>query len=112
MPQFSEFDGIPQVSYITGPRHLLLAIDFVSEPVELIKVIKRPAVGVCKHGFINESELKETVVQVTTELNQQSKKYICPARIAYVESDSAIIELYAICTKLLYDKAIQKYSVI
>lgn len=98
-----------QVSYITGPSHVLLAIEFVLTPNDII-MIKRPAVGTCQHGSVDEDKLIATIKEVISTLNKTQPITLFPARIAYVENDSSRLDLYAICTQLLYQQFLSKPS--
>jgi hypothetical protein len=74
-------------------------LEFAAERREKPAVVKRPPVGTCCHGEIDESLLVEAVVAASLRYG------LYPERIEYVENDSPRYELYGHCAGLLAKRA-------
>jgi hypothetical protein len=99
MPQFIFKEGRHFVSYITGPSHVLLGINFARNSVAPV-LIKLPAQGTCSHGTLDEEKILEAVQEVLG-VHRAEGEYIFAAEIAYVENDSPRYDLYRIAAHAL-----------
>ena len=101
MPQFGHQDGFDTVSYITGPSHVMLGIRFADEPVTGIRLVKRPRVGACDHGQLDEVRIIESIRAGIAAANDQTGARQSAVEAFYVENDSPHYELYERCAYLL-----------
>ena len=98
MPQFGQLDGFEPVSLITGPSHVFLGIQFGDgQP----KLIKRPRVGSCQHGVLDETRILESVCAGLNRANAECNSSLNAAAVMYVENDSPRYEMYERCAYLI-----------
>jgi hypothetical protein len=98
MPQFGYKDGFDTVSLITGPSHVFLGIRFGHGPVELVK---RPPIGRCQHGVLDETRIREAVRSGLAKANTESGTSLEAAAVLYAENDSPRYEMFERCAYLL-----------
>jgi hypothetical protein len=101
MPQFGHQDGFDTVSLITGPSHVLLGIRFADAASAAIELIKRPQVGTCDHGPLDEARIAESIQAGIAAANAETGARHSAAQAFYVENDSPRYELYERCAYLL-----------
>ena len=89
------------ISYVTGPSHVRLGLEFATAPVRDVVIEKRPAVGECEHGQIEETKLREAVLDGVASANAELSTDYVVSHIAYIENDSPSYALYTHCTVLL-----------
>ncbi|QDU89051.1 hypothetical protein Pla175_24370 [Pirellulimonas nuda] len=95
MPTFGRDGELYTISYITGPRHVWLDVQFADEHVTDPEIVKRPPLGACNHGGLSPCQIVEAVVAGA----EGSGKF--PKRIEFRENDSPDYVLYAHCSRLL-----------
>jgi hypothetical protein len=98
MSQFGHHDGFDTVSLITGPSHVFLGIRFGDGQPRLFK---RPPIGSCEHGELDEARILEAVRAGLTKANAECGSSTSAAAILYVASDSPRYDLYERCAYLL-----------
>src|SRR5688572_27310135 len=98
MPQFGHQDGFDTVSLITGPSHVFLGIRFGDGPLELMK---RPLIGSCQHGTLDEARIREAVRSGLAKANAEGGTSLDAAAVLYVENDSPRYEMFERCAYLL-----------
>ena len=101
MPDFFQHGDVRFVSYITGPSHNLLGLEFGSDVVGQPVLEARPAVGACDHGQIDEGELLKAVVMGLADSSVPGSRPLSVRRVVYVVDDSPRYEVYRHCAKLL-----------
>ena len=101
MPQFGRQGDLLTVSYITGPRHLWLGLRLSRSPVNAPTVVRRPPIGDCAHGEIDEATLVAAVTERLKDLDLHAE------RIEYVANDSPVYALYAHCAGLLAEQFVK-----
>lgn len=101
MPDFFQQGDVRFVSYITGPSHNLLGLEFGSQLVGQPLMEARPAVGACDHGRIDEAELLKAVLMGVAESSSPGSQSLTVRRIVYVVDDSPRYDIYRHCAKLL-----------
>ena len=99
MPGFMRKEDTYYVSYITGPSHVLLGLEFGSAVVQP-SVHRNDAQGSCSHGTLDETRIVAAVVEGVAEAGVQ----LHPAKIVYVENDSPRYDLYKYCAYLLANR--------
>ena len=85
------------VSIVTGPSHVRLGLRFTDSRVEKPAMVRRPAVGNCDHGALDEAEIASAVASGIADVSL----VIYAAEIIYVADDSPRYSLYARCAQLL-----------
>lgn len=100
MPQFSTKDGRHYVSYITGPRHVLLGVRFSDQPTTPT-MIKQPPIGNCFHDHLDEDKIREAVRSGLEAFERETGTKAWVSEIVYVENDSPYYELFGYCSLLL-----------
>src|SRR5437868_49693 len=98
MPQFGHKDGFDTVALITGPSHVSLGIRFGEGPVELVK---RPPIGSCQHGVLDEARILEAVRCGLAKANAEGGTSLEAVAVLYVENDSPCYEMFERCAYLL-----------
>src|SRR4051812_39075145 len=98
MPQFGHQDGFDTVALITGPSHVFLGIRFGAGPSRLMK---RPPVGACQHGVLDEARILEAVRSGLAKANAEGGTSLKAAAVLYVENDSPRYEMFERCAYLL-----------
>jgi hypothetical protein len=88
MPQFGHKDGFDTVALITGPTHVLLGVRFGDEESTPIELMKRPRVGPCNHGPLNEDRIRESIHAGIAAANAETGARLTVAQAFYVENDS------------------------
>jgi hypothetical protein len=106
MPSFFEEGDVRFVSYITGPSHNLLGLEFGSHVARQPELEARPAVGACDHGRIDEAELLKAVVLGVADARPSGRKPLSIRRVVYVVDDSPRYDLYRHCAKLLANRVL------
>lgn len=96
MATFSRTNGRYQVSYITGPSHVLVGIVLGGQG-ETPKVVRHSNSSTCEHGPLDERRICESVLEGIAE----SGAKLVPSEIHYVEGDSPNYGLYKYCGLLL-----------
>lgn len=104
MPQFGHQDGFDTVSIITGPSHVLFGIRFSEEPSASMELIKRPRVGGCGHGPLDEKRIRESILAGVAAANVKTGRKLVVAEAFYIENDSPRYDLYEQCAFLLASK--------
>jgi hypothetical protein len=100
MPQFSTKDGRHFVSYITGPRHVLLGVCFSDQPTTPT-LSRQPPNGDCVHGHLDEGKILQAVLSGLETFERETGTKTWVSEIVYVENDSPYYELFAYCALLL-----------
>ncbi len=100
MPQFSTKDGRHYVSYITGPRHVLLGVCFSDQPMTPT-LNKQPPNGSCFHGVLDEDKILEAVLSGLETFERETGTKAWVSEILYVENDSPAYDIFAYCALLL-----------
>lgn len=78
-------------SAITGPKHVLLGIEFTSAPSGEVVIEQLPATREgCTHGGIDEALLMAAVDEGLTEAGSK----VIVTRLAYVPTDTPSYDLY------------------
>ena len=101
MPHFFQQGDVRFVSFITGPSHNLLGLQFGSHVAGQPVVEAKPAVGACDHGQIDEVELRNAVVLGVADSGAPESATLFVRRIVYVIDDSPRYDIYRHCAKLL-----------
>jgi hypothetical protein len=100
MPGFSQQGDVRFVSYITGPSHNLLGLEFGSHDGQPVLEAK-PGQGPCNHGRIDEGELLKAVALGVADASASILKPLPVRRVVYVVDDSPRYDIYRHCAKLL-----------
>lgn len=98
MPTHGHFDGFDTVSLVTGPSHVFLGIKFGNGQPELIK---RPPIGSCHHGVLDEERILEAVNSGLARANTECNTSLNAAGVLYVENDSPRYEMFERCAYLI-----------
>ena len=106
MPQFGHQHGFDTVSIITGPSHVLLGIRFSEEPAVTMDVIRRPHVGGCGHGPLDEERIRESILAGVATANAKTGAKLTVGQAFYVENDSPRYDLFQQCAFLLASKRV------
>ena len=101
MPDFFQQGDVRFVSFITGPCHNLLGLEFGSPVVGQPVMEAKPAIGACDHGRIDEVELLKAVVMGVADSSGPGSVPLSVRRIVYVVDDSPRYDIYRHCAKLL-----------
>ena len=101
MPRFGEQDGFQTVAYITGPSHVTLGLRFGTSASERLSLHKRPALGTCTHGLIDEEQVDRAIHAGVARANAESGATVAVSEAFYVENDSPRYALYQHCAYLL-----------
>lgn len=94
MAQVYQKDDLFVVQYVTGPQHVWLAVKFSCGKLAPT-VVRRPPIGECFHGKIDEQRVLESVTAAAEEQGLHAE------RIEYVANDSPNYEIYAHCARRL-----------
>ena len=104
MPSFTT-DGLRYfVSYITGPSHIRLGVEWAAGPEASVALGRLPPVGGCEHGELSEARVAEAVAAGIAEANRRLGVAYRPARILYVANDSPRYDLFRHCASLLVQR--------
>jgi hypothetical protein len=102
MPQFSQQGDFDTISFITGPSHVLLGIEFSEkEKVVPMGLIKRPRVGASNHDPLDEVRIIEAIQAGVAAANAETGAKLAVAQAFYIEDDSPRYELFQQCAYLL-----------
>lgn len=101
MPQFGQQDGFQTVAYTAGPAHVLLGLRFDDGEQRTFELVKRPAIGACDHGQLDEARIAKAVVAGVARANAETGAVRSIVRAFYVENDSPRYDLYEHCAYLL-----------
>lgn len=101
MPVFTTDGRSHFVSYITGPQHILLGVEFGETSIDPPLVTKLPPIGGCTHGVIDEHMLVQVVLDGIREESDQTAIIRHVRSITYVENDSPNYRLYQHCARLI-----------
>jgi hypothetical protein len=96
MPGFMRKEDTFYVSYITGPSHVLLGLEF-GEVAVSPNVHCEAAQGSCRHGALDELRIVDAVLEGVAEAGV----HLRPTKVVYVENDSPRYDLYKYCAYLL-----------
>jgi hypothetical protein len=94
MPQFGHKDGFDMVALITGPTHVLLGIRFTDAPSTSIELVKRPRVGTCDHGPLDEERITEAIRAGVAAANAETGALLGVAQAFYIQNDSPDYQLF------------------
>jgi hypothetical protein len=94
MAQVHQKNDLFVVQYVTGPQHVWLAVKFSCDKHNPT-VVKRPPIGGCSHGEIDEQRVVESVTAAAEEHGLYAE------RVEYVANDSPNYEIYAHCARSL-----------
>ena len=100
MPSYIEKDGSYFISYITGPKHILLGLRFVTE-ASTVEIIKNPSVS---DRFCQDMDEQKLLLAVEDGLRAHSQECglrLFVSKLEYVADDSPDYALFAHCTQLL-----------
>lgn len=106
MPDFFQQGDVRFVSYITGPSHNLLGLEFGCPAVGQPLMETRPAVGACDHGRIDEAELLKAVALGLADSSASGLKPLAVRRVVYVVDDSPRYDIYRYCARLLASRVL------
>ncbi|MFN3652016.1 MAG: hypothetical protein ACK47B_20770 [Armatimonadota bacterium] len=101
MPQFSEIGGFQTASFITGPSHVLLGLRFGAHGSAQLTLHRRPPIGTCSHGQIDEVQLERAIRTGVDRANAERGTKCGAVEAFYIENDSPKYSLYERCTYLL-----------
>ncbi len=101
MPQFMTDGRSHFVSYVTGPQHVMLGVEFGAPQGAAPTVIKSPPIGDCSHGTIDERQLVEAVLAGVNEESAKANFHHSVRTITYIENDSPNYSLFQYCAVLL-----------
>ena len=88
MPSFTRDGRRYFVSYITGPSHDRLGVEWAAGPLASATLERLPPIGGCDHGEPSEGRVTEAVAGGIAEANRRLDAAYHPARILYVADDS------------------------
>lgn len=97
MPSFHRDGDLFSASLQTGPSHVWLGLRFSAEPVNCVKMNKRPPIGTCSHGALDEKQIRKAVLGV---IDDESVLFYA-SEIEYVSNDSPRYGMYAHCANLI-----------
>ena len=101
MPQYTKSGNSYRVSYITGPKHILLGLLVDEVGSKDIAMTSLGTAGNCKHGTLNLESIKESVIEGITKANTSYGTNYSVKEIEYVENDTPDYSLYAHCAFLI-----------
>lgn len=105
MPQFHQRDEKHYViTYISGPSHVYLGLSFEEKIIDLPIMIRRPPVGQCQHGKLDEIQIRNAVIKGIEKANTKFDRQFKISEIVYVENDSPRYDLYEYCAYLLVER--------
>lgn len=104
MPSFTTDGRRYFVSFITGPSHVRLGIEWAAEPEESVALERLLPIGGCEHGELTETLVAESVDAGIAEANRRLGVAYRPARILYVANDSPRYDLFQHCASLLVQR--------
>jgi len=104
MPHFRYQHGFDTVSIITGPSHMLLGIRFSEEPAVTMELIRRPHVGGCGHGILDENRIRESILAGIAAANAKTGAKLTVGQAFNIENDTPRYDLFEHCAFLLASK--------
>lgn len=105
MPSYWTDGGCYFVSYITGPAHVLLGLRLWRGGGEAhVAMTRRPAVGQCGCGPVDEEQVRGAVLTGITSANTALETDWQPTEIVYVEDDTPRYSLYSHCAALIVER--------
>lgn len=91
MPNFFSDGTRVFATYITGPSHILLGLHFSDTLVDTPTIVRKSAIGCCRHGeSLDETRLVFAVQRGVSEVSPT----LGVAEIVYVEDDTPNYSLY------------------
>lgn len=101
MPSFFQSGRFHGISYITGPSHVCLQIEFASQPTLEPRLVALPPFGNCSHGALDLRCVLSEVIDAASETNRDLGSKFFPSVIRYSPNDSPYYDLFGYCTSLL-----------
>jgi hypothetical protein len=101
MPQYTKSGNNYRVSYITGPKHILLGLLIEEGSNNEIAMTSLGTAGKCNHGALNLDNIKESVIEGVEKANKSFGTNYSVKEIEYVENDTPDYTLYAHCAYLI-----------
>ncbi len=104
MPSFTTDGHRNFVSYISGPSHVLLGVEWTEEPGGTPILERLAPLGDCRHGELSEARILAAVTEGIAEANRGCGVAYHPSRILYVANDSPRYDLFRHCATLLVQR--------
>ena len=101
MPNFTTDSRFHYISFITGPSHNLLGLELGKDTQGKIELIKKPCIGDCDHGMINEAQLLIAIQDGVKKANSEKNAQYSIKSVVYVENDSPRYDIYKHCAELI-----------
>jgi tRNA G37 N-methylase Trm5 len=101
MPQYVKSGDSYRISYITGPKHILLGLILAEESASDVAITSLGTTGTCNHGTLNLERIKDRVIEGVAKANESFGTTFKVKEIEYVENDTPDYNLYAYCAFLL-----------
>jgi hypothetical protein len=104
---FSKRGDFYQAAYISGPRHVFLAVAFAAAPVEHIIVEALPPAGACTHGPLDSVAILAAVERGLAAANQEFRLAWAMRHIQYVSNDTGPEYLYELIVRRIVERRVQ-----
>ena len=91
------------ISYITGPSHVRVGVEWAEQPMQTTAIFKLPAIGDCEHGKLSEVHIIQAVLTGVADACRELGVSYHVRSIHYVANDSPRYDLYRYCSSLLVE---------
>lgn len=108
--KFTKRDNFYQVSWISGPRHNLLAISLTENDDSERFIRMLPPIGECRHNRLDETIILAKVVEGIDKANQMFNLDFRVSSIEYVENDTPPEEIYEYLTLKIVEHLVSDRS--
>ncbi len=101
MPQYIKSGNTYRISYITGPKHIILGLLLDEGKINDVVITSLGTAGTCNHGALDLGRIKERVIEGVAKANESFGTTYTVNEIEYVENDTPDYNLYAYCAFLI-----------
>jgi hypothetical protein len=108
--QFSKRDNFYQVSWISGPRHNLLALALSENQDSKTTIESLPPIGECQHNKLNEELIIANVLEGIKSVNQKLNTKFQVSKIQYVENDTGPEQIFNYLTQEIVEHLVKGES--
>jgi hypothetical protein len=104
---FSKRGDFYQGAYVSGPRHIFLAVAFADSAVDEPIVEALPPAGTCTHDPLDPAAILAAVERGLAAANQEFRLTWAIRHIRYVSNDTGPDYLYELIVRRLIDRRVQ-----
>jgi hypothetical protein len=104
---FSKRGDFYQAAYVSGPRHVFLAVAFAASVAGEPLLEALPPAGACTHDPLDPAEILAAVERGLAAANQEFRLAWAIRHIQYVSNDTGPEYLYELIVRRLVERRVQ-----